>query len=220
MFSADGSNCLHYAAINDRKGIVEILLRSGADPSIPNRAGILPVELAKTPAVRELFLRDRSAIFSPIVQTRMLLTDYIEQLHLGSPTAEAAPAPAAGQNTTDSAVVPVVAHSSSNSAIFNMSEALEQSTPPPSALRLEVEVDSVAPAATAAASPSRLPRHIDAGSDRCVSLSEFASDTNLTQTLFCCLLRVVLLRQLLPPAAAAGARKQPTVTLRLWVWRA
>lgn len=82
LFSADGNNCLHYAAINDRKGIVEILLRSGADPSIPNRAGILPVELAKDRSVRELFLRDRSAIFSPIVQTRMLLSDYVEQMHI------------------------------------------------------------------------------------------------------------------------------------------
>ena len=77
--SADGSNSLHFAALNNRKGIVEILLRSGADPSIPNTAGMLPVELATNEAVRELFLRDRSAIFSPIVQTRMLLSDYIEQ---------------------------------------------------------------------------------------------------------------------------------------------
>lgn len=182
MFSGDGNNCLHYAAINDRKGIVEILLRSGADPSIPNRAGILPVELAKTPAVRELFLRDRSAIFSPIVQTRMLLSDYIEQMHLGSPAVDAASAPAASQNTTDSAAEPMVAHSSSNSAIFNMSEALEQSTPPPSTLKLEVEVNSVVPVAATAASPSRLSRYHGAGSDRYVPLDECACDTNLTPT--------------------------------------
>ena len=61
---------------------MEILLRSGADPSIPNKAGILPVELSNDGSVRELFLRDRSTIFSPIVQTRMLLSDYIEQLSL------------------------------------------------------------------------------------------------------------------------------------------
>jgi hypothetical protein len=84
IFSNDGNNCLHFAAINDRKGIVEVLLRSGADPSIPNTAGILPVELATDAAVRELFLRDRSAIFSPMVQTRMLLSDYVEQMQLGN----------------------------------------------------------------------------------------------------------------------------------------
>lgn len=90
VYSADGNNCLHYAAKNDRKGIVEILLRSGADPSIPNKAGILPVELSNDASVRELFLRDRSTIFSPIVQTRMLLSDYIEQLSLSSnPSKEA-----------------------------------------------------------------------------------------------------------------------------------
>ncbi|KAJ1437210.1 hypothetical protein B484DRAFT_315111, partial [Ochromonadaceae sp. CCMP2298] len=44
--ATNGNNCLHFAAINDRKGIVEILLRSGADPSIPNGNGLLPVELA------------------------------------------------------------------------------------------------------------------------------------------------------------------------------
>jgi len=40
------------------------------------------VELSNDGSVRELFLRDRSTIFSPIVQTRMLLSDYIEQLSL------------------------------------------------------------------------------------------------------------------------------------------
>lgn len=113
-FSADGNNCLHYAAINDRKGIVEILLRSGADPSIPNSSGTLPVELSKTHAVKELFLRDRSAIFSPIVQTRMLLTDYIEQMNLQSTTPSA---------TAASPAVNIAA-SESNSMVFNMQNAL------------------------------------------------------------------------------------------------
>lgn len=31
----NGNNALHFAALNERKGIIEILLRSGADPSIP-----------------------------------------------------------------------------------------------------------------------------------------------------------------------------------------
>ena len=40
-----GSSPLHFAAANNHYGIVEILLRSGADPSVPNYEGNLPVEL-------------------------------------------------------------------------------------------------------------------------------------------------------------------------------
>lgn len=40
------------------------------------------MELANEASVKELFFRDRSAVFSPIVQTRMLLSDYIEQMNL------------------------------------------------------------------------------------------------------------------------------------------
>jgi hypothetical protein len=79
MFSSSGNNCLHYAALNERKGIIDLLLRSGADSSVPNEAGLLPIEMTKHANVRELFLRDRSSIFSPIAQTRMLLSDYIQQ---------------------------------------------------------------------------------------------------------------------------------------------
>ena len=38
------------------------------------------MELSRTPDVVELFLRDRATIFSPIVQTRILLSDYIKEL--------------------------------------------------------------------------------------------------------------------------------------------
>jgi len=37
--SMAGSRALHFAAMNDRKQVVEVLLRSGADPSVPNDAG-------------------------------------------------------------------------------------------------------------------------------------------------------------------------------------
>jgi hypothetical protein len=83
--ASNGNNSLHYAALNERKGIIEILLRYGADRSIPNNAGLLPIEIAPSKLVKELFLRDRSSIFSPIVQSRVLLTDYIEQLNNNSP---------------------------------------------------------------------------------------------------------------------------------------
>lgn len=80
MTGFNGNNALHFAALNERKGIVEILIRSGIDLSVPNDSGLLPIELCKSPDVAELFLRDRSAIFSPIAQTRALLSDYIEQI--------------------------------------------------------------------------------------------------------------------------------------------
>ena len=80
--SSDGNNALHFAALNERKGIVEILLRSGADPSVPNHAGLLPIELSKTTEVSELFLRDRSSIFSPIAsvaQSRVNFSEFTKQ---------------------------------------------------------------------------------------------------------------------------------------------
>lgn len=141
-YSADGNNSLHFAAVNDRKGIVEVLLRSGADPSIPNKAGLLPVELAKTAPVRELFLRDRSGIFSPIVQTRMLLSDYIEQMNLS-------PAPGVGNKA--SATMP--AEGESGKTAFNMADELEGASdsmkmlsldvPPPPPASLGVDLDLV-----------------------------------------------------------------------------
>lgn len=145
-YSADGNNCLHFAAINDRKGIVEILLRSGADPSIPNKTGILPVELTKAPSVRELFLRDRSAIFSPIVQTRMLLSDYIEQMNLNntSHTTNTVPADVVADkadntdpsNTNTKAAPPteheevVQTENTSRKTVFNMADELDDADSP------------------------------------------------------------------------------------------
>lgn len=64
---------LHFAALNNHKGefnfrlesfsliscigIVEILLRSGADPSVPNAHGMIPAELTSEPMIRQLLLR-------------------------------------------------------------------------------------------------------------------------------------------------------------------
>lgn len=56
---------------------MEVLLRSGANPGEPNGKGLLAVELAKDPFVRDLFLRDRSSIFSPVVQARSLFAEYV-----------------------------------------------------------------------------------------------------------------------------------------------
>jgi hypothetical protein len=49
---------LHFAAVNNRKGIIEVLLRSGADPSIPNESGLLASELTSKADIRLLLSRD------------------------------------------------------------------------------------------------------------------------------------------------------------------
>jgi hypothetical protein len=44
--------------VNNRKGIIEVLLRSGADPSIPNESGLLASELTSKADIRILLSRD------------------------------------------------------------------------------------------------------------------------------------------------------------------
>lgn len=98
------------------------------------------MELAKNPSVRELFLRDRSAIFSPIVQTRMLLSDYIEQMNLSS-TNHAAPAQIVADKadpmyTNTQAALPTVheetplTENTSRKTVFNMADELDDAESP------------------------------------------------------------------------------------------
>jgi len=47
---------LHFASMNNCKAIVEILLRSGADPSVPNADGLIPAELTTQPSIREALM--------------------------------------------------------------------------------------------------------------------------------------------------------------------
>jgi ankyrin repeat protein len=60
--STAGCTAIHYAAVNKHKGIVELLLRSGADPSIPNSNGQLAAELCDDVDIHTLLLRDRSLL--------------------------------------------------------------------------------------------------------------------------------------------------------------
>lgn len=76
---ARGNSALHLCALNGHRGVVEVLLRSGADPSIPNEDGQLPIELSCERFVRDLFLRDRSSIFSPVVQAQSLFAALLAQ---------------------------------------------------------------------------------------------------------------------------------------------
>ena len=58
---------------------MEVLLKYGADPSIPNNSGLVPVEMTRNPYITELFMRDKANIFSPVVQARQLFGEYLEQ---------------------------------------------------------------------------------------------------------------------------------------------
>ena len=134
--------------MNERKGIIEILLRYGADRSIPNNAGLLPIELAPNKMVKELFLRDRSSIFSPIVQSRALLTDYIEQLN-NSPLPPLLSSSSSSLHAVDSNKTPIHNSSSSNPDVsrddlsslngYNLSADLIENEPVASATTLAID---------------------------------------------------------------------------------
>ena len=51
---------MHFASINNRKGIIEVLLRAGADPSIPNENGLLAGELTGDNEIRSLLSKNTS----------------------------------------------------------------------------------------------------------------------------------------------------------------
>jgi ankyrin repeat protein/serine/threonine protein phosphatase PrpC len=56
----NGNRPLHFAAINNHKCIVEILLRSTADASAPTRSGQIPWELTQDPSIKLLLVLDRA----------------------------------------------------------------------------------------------------------------------------------------------------------------
>ena len=64
--ASSGNTALHFAALNDRKGIVDVLLKSGADPSLPNDQGLIPLELCRTADIRSLLLTDLSHTNQPV----------------------------------------------------------------------------------------------------------------------------------------------------------
>ncbi len=84
VLDAHGNTCLHLAALNEHRGVLEVLLRCGADPSIPNHSGTLAMELVSNPRVTELFHRDRNNIFSPMVTAKNLFGELLEQHSLAS----------------------------------------------------------------------------------------------------------------------------------------
>lgn len=63
----DGDYSLHIAVVNNKKAVVEILLRSGVDPGIVNKDGKVAAELTTNNEIRQVLHRDRtSRIFSPV----------------------------------------------------------------------------------------------------------------------------------------------------------
>ena len=70
--SIDGNFPLHIATIHNQRLIVEVLIRSGADTSLPNGDGKIPVELTDSIDIKNLLLKDRkvqksmSSLLSPI----------------------------------------------------------------------------------------------------------------------------------------------------------
>ena len=82
--ASSGSTALHFAAVNNRKGVVEVLLRSGADPSTPNGDGLIAGEMSTNPEVRALLTRDPSQLptmfggLSPLALTRQSLRALVE----------------------------------------------------------------------------------------------------------------------------------------------
>ena len=53
---------LHFAAVNNHSGVAEILMRSNADPSMPNGNGNIPVELTTDKTVKDILLRRRGSV--------------------------------------------------------------------------------------------------------------------------------------------------------------
>lgn len=85
--ASSGSTALHFAATNNRKGIIEVLLLSGADPSIPNESGHLASELTSDKDIKMLLSREPSQVMntkssryaiSAINQARQSLKAHVE----------------------------------------------------------------------------------------------------------------------------------------------
>eukprot|EP00606_Chrysophyceae_sp_TOSAG23-5_P000495 GSChrysophyteH2.ASY1.ANO1.909.1 assembled CDS len=57
-----GYKPLHFAAMHNCKHVVEILMRSGADPSLPNESGQIPCELCQSEVIRNILLVDKTDI--------------------------------------------------------------------------------------------------------------------------------------------------------------
>ena len=69
-----GSRPLHFASMGGHKHVVEVLMRSGADPSCPNEQGQIAYDVCSVAQIRSILLVDRNEIvkkvMSPMQQAR------------------------------------------------------------------------------------------------------------------------------------------------------
>lgn len=71
--SSSGNTPLHYAAVNGHANLVDVLLRYGADQSLPNHNGEIPFDLAKqTPGAAGLLLQNRTELADKILSPTAL----------------------------------------------------------------------------------------------------------------------------------------------------
>lgn len=70
ILSACGNRPLHFAAMHNSAAVVEILLRCGADASLPNAQGLLAAELTELASIHHLLLRDRKIGTPSVVEIR------------------------------------------------------------------------------------------------------------------------------------------------------
>lgn len=63
--SSTDNRPLHYASKNNHKAVVDVLMRSGADPSIPNSEGLIPVELTTRSDIVNILMPSLELINKP-----------------------------------------------------------------------------------------------------------------------------------------------------------
>jgi ATP-dependent Clp protease ATP-binding subunit ClpB len=57
-----GFTALHYAVIIDDIEVLRALLEGGADPTIKNDSGIIPVDFTHSPAIRDILLKSSAEV--------------------------------------------------------------------------------------------------------------------------------------------------------------
>ncbi|GIY01799.1 caseinolytic peptidase B protein homolog [Caerostris darwini] len=79
------ANCtaLHYAVLNDSVEIVELLLKYGANPTIQNGVGHMPVHYAKEDSKMEEFLNDHTTKFEAEERRRFPLEQRLKKFIVG-----------------------------------------------------------------------------------------------------------------------------------------
>jgi len=100
--SSTGCTPLHYAAVNGHVNVIDVLLRYGADPSIPNHSGEIPYDMAAAAAAikganqqqhaasARLLLQNRTEIEDKILSPTALFHKRSSELNSRSPPPRAA----------------------------------------------------------------------------------------------------------------------------------